>query len=297
MAVHHPTVDSLIHIADVHFWKVVTNPLLLLSKRFLGNVNVVLRRRHEFALHLAEPYADAVAARGIPFAVLTGDFTSTATHAEFEMAKAFVDGLRRRGMDIALMPGNHDVYTRGSERTRRFESYFQDYLPDEEYPWRRDLPGGTPLVVVPTVSANLVSSRGRVGERALIKLADLLADCRSPLLVAGHYPLLHKTYAYTSKWSRQLRDADALRAVLGRSGKDILYISGHVHRFAYVRDSLHRNVRQLTTGAFIHHHKTAGTAGEFAEVHVTPEGFSVTRHTHQGEWREALADLAAGAQE
>ena len=34
------------------------------------------------------------------------------------MGRAFVDGLTRRGLNVHLMPGNHDVYTFESVRAR-----------------------------------------------------------------------------------------------------------------------------------------------------------------------------------
>ena len=154
--------DRLLHIADLHFWSVVWNPFALVSKRFLGNLNVLLRRGRHFPLQRAEPFADYVASRGIPAVLLTGDFTSTATETEFRMAREFVDGLMRRGLEVSVMPGNHDVYTFRAAQTGRFEHHFAQYLPSNGYPAMQMLPGGTSLVLVPTVCPNLISSAGRI---------------------------------------------------------------------------------------------------------------------------------------
>ena len=276
--------DRILHIADVHFWRVVRNPFRLLNKRFLGNLNVFLRRRHEFLAHRAEDYADALAATGIKTAILTGDFTSTALDEEFVLAKTFVDRLAADGMTIHLMPGNHDVYTFESHRTRRFESYFKDYLPEEGYPAKVRLPGGTDLVLISTVVPNMISSKGLVTRQAVEKTSELLAACGEPVLTAGHYPVLNETYGYTMSSDRQMRNAGMLHRALGEAGKRMLYLSGHVHRFTYVQDPDYPNLTHLTTGGFFHHRESDGSEGEFSEIHVKDEGFIIYRHVFQKGW-------------
>ncbi|MBI4556101.1 MAG: hypothetical protein HY706_00830, partial [Candidatus Hydrogenedentes bacterium] len=95
--------DSLIHVGDLHFWQFVINPFRLLNKRFLGNLNVLFRPTRQYAIEMAEPFAESLAATGIKQVLLTGDFTSTSTDAEFEMARSFVDRLASHGMDITLL--------------------------------------------------------------------------------------------------------------------------------------------------------------------------------------------------
>ncbi|HIJ65996.1 MAG TPA: hypothetical protein HPP77_08590, partial [Candidatus Hydrogenedentes bacterium] len=129
-------VDRLLHVADLHFWRVVFDPLRLANKRFLGNLNVALRRRHEFRMERAKPFADALAATEVRHVVLTGDFTSTSAEEEFELASEFVRGLQRRGLTLSILAGNHDVYTFEARRKRRFERCFAGLVPDTGFPAR-----------------------------------------------------------------------------------------------------------------------------------------------------------------
>lgn len=254
----------------------------------LGNLNVYWRRRHEFVMHRAEAFADQAAATGIRTAILTGDFTSTSTPAEFDMGRAFVEGLAKRGLQVYLMPGNHDVYTFESVRERRFHHYFGEFLPPEGYPHRYTLPGGTSLVIVPTVTANFFSSKGRIKRSEVHRALELIASCPpGPVLVAGHYPVLHRTYGYTTAPSRQLRNAELLREAMGNSSRNILYIAGHVHRFSYVQDAIFRNLRHLTTPAFFleSHHELI--KGAFAEIQVQREEVHVFQHRHRESWERA----------
>jgi hypothetical protein len=276
--------DIVAHIADIHFWRVVANPFRLMNKRFWGNLTVLFRRRHEFIMSNAEPFADAIAATGAADAVLTGDFSSTSMPEEFEMAARFVRGLRDRGLRIHILPGNHDVYTFGAARTRQFEKYFGDFIPAGGYPSLTSLKGGTPLILVPTVCPRHFSASGLVTESAVKTVSGLLQQCASPVIVAGHYPLLHRTEGYVSNRFRQLENADLLRRALAASGKEVLYIAGHVHRFSFTRDAVYPNIQHLTTGALFRADEVNKSSGDFTEIRAHDAAFKLIRHTHDKEW-------------
>jgi 3',5'-cyclic AMP phosphodiesterase CpdA len=283
-------IDSLLHLTDFHFWEVVVNPFQLLNKRFIGNANVWYRRRKEFLMANAGPHAEEALKTGITQAILSGDFTSTSTPAEFEAGAAFTRKLRERGLDLFVLPGNHDVYTFESLRQRRFEYYFDDWIPSEDLPVTQTLSGGTPLVMVPTVCPNFLSSRGRITDAEAESVATLVSGGDSPLVVTGHYPVLTDTHGYSTKPSRALRNADALREALGSATRPILYVSGHVHRSSYTRDPRHEHVAHLTTGAFFREAHETESHGEFSEIHIHDDGFRVVRHRLYDAWRtEELA--------
>ena len=280
-----PLVDRLVHIADLHFWRVVFNPFRLLNKRVLGNINVYLRRRHEFRMNEGAELARVVASTGIKTILFTGDFTSTALAEEFELAAGFMERLHQKGHDAIVLPGNHDVYTFESRRRKRFEQYFGGYIPKGGYPARAKLSGGTPVVLAPTVCPNLFSSKGLIRDEEIKQTAALVNEVDGPVIVAGHYPLLEKTYGYRLTPGRRLRNAAALRRALGETERTILYACGHVHRFSYVHDEEYPNIRHLSTGALFRHNRKEEITGEFAEIWVHPGDFSVFRHTLGDNWR------------
>ena len=281
--------DTVLHLSDLHFWKIILNPFALLNKRFLGNVNVILRRRHEFLMHNAAAFIDALAGTGAQTLLLGGDYTSTAHEAEFRMARAYADQLAARGFRLIAIPGNHDVYTFESVRTRRFTRHFAPYAMEDALPCRLALPGGTPLVLAPTVCANVVSSAGRIADAEVAHVRDLVETApEGPVLVMGHYPVLHETYAYRSTRSRQLRNAEALREALGATGRSVLYLAGHVHRFSYVRDPRHATLTHVTSNAFFLRRHGDVVDGAFSEIHAGFEGFRVYSHTRErGQWQRS----------
>lgn len=281
--------DTLLHVADLHFWKVTYNPLHLLNKRVLGNFNVWWKRRHQFAMDRAAEFVEGLVAAGPKTLLLTGDFTSTSLVDEFAMARAFVDVLREKQFDIHAIPGNHDVYTFESLRALRFEKYFGDCYPSGGLPARVTLPGGTPLILVPTVCPNYISSQGRITNAEVARTSELLAQSGEVVIVSGHYPLLDDTHAYQLTKERRLRNSHTLRKVLGTSGKHIVYIAGHVHRFSYLRDPDFPNLSHLCAGTFFGRNTRESIEGEFAEIHVGGGDFTVYRHTF-GEhgWRRSV---------
>lgn len=277
--------DRLLHITDLHFWEVVRNPFQLFNKRFIGNANVWLRRRHEYRVERAGEYAEALAATGISTVFAGGDFSSTATEKEFAAAAGFLHDLQRRGLTILALPGNHDMYTFESVRHRRFEKYFAPFLPPDGFPYRHILPGGTPLVLAPTAGPNVLSSRGRIGAAAIEKTAALVMSCPpGPVLVGAHYPLLNHTREYRNGFSRTLRGAERLRATLRETGRHILYIAGHVHRASYTQDANGSSLFHLTTAALFRYHPKTGPSGYFTEIAVRKDGFSVFRHEYFDQW-------------
>jgi 3',5'-cyclic AMP phosphodiesterase CpdA len=266
-----------------------------MNKRFAGNANVFLRRRHHFRMENAEAFARQALATGARAVVFGGDFTSTATEGEFRRAHAFLEFLEAQGAQAFLVPGNHDVYTFESVRKRRFETHLEPWLPEGGYPSLSELPGGTPLVLVSTVCPNLLSTKGRITEPQVEAVASLLARAApGPVLVVGHYPLLIQTAAYHLTPGRRLRGGDALRRALGESGREVLYAAGHVHRFSYEQDALYPNLRHLTGPPLFGHWAPAGRHGGFVQLGCRADGFDVHHHWKADEWKVETVQPGSG---
>lgn len=282
--------DRLIHIADLHFWSVTLNPLRLMGKRALGELNVVLRRRHEFPMDRAAQYLEAVNATGIRHLLFTGDFTSTALDAEYRMAHAFMERVSEAGLETAAIPGNHDVYTHIAARQRVFYRHLSAWAGSDNLPrlWR--LPGGTSVVLVPTVCPNWITSKGRIDEATIEATRRLIEQSDGLVVVAAHYPLLAETPNYRMSPGRRLRNADVFRRMLGGCSRPILYVSGHVHRFSFVRDADFANLRHLTTGTFFGRNPAQRRDGEFSEIHTLEDDCFVINHFHHESWRSETVE-------
>src|SRR5580698_9431521 len=112
------------HISDLHFSRLSFGPSQFFSKRWVGNLNLILNRKKKFDqthLYTLIPLFQNLQINGV---FITGDLTSTSHNSEFEMAKKFVDTLKEAGLKVFLIPGNHDHYTRKAFRDLIFYRYF-----------------------------------------------------------------------------------------------------------------------------------------------------------------------------
>ncbi len=140
------------------------------------------------------------------------------------------------------MPGNHDLYTRGSLTSRRFGNYFAPWLESDLPELAVDVGGARfpvvklrgPAAIVALSSAvprlPLVAA-GELGGAQLRALARVLAHpevASRTLVLALHHPPMHR-------WSRLkthlegLRDAPELLRLL-RTVERGLVLHGHLHR-------------------------------------------------------------------
>lgn len=283
-------IDRLLHLTDFHFWEVVFNPFRFMNKRIIGNVNVFMKRRHEFFMDRAEAYADYAGTLNAPDALLTGDFTSTATPREFEMARQFILRLEHNSIKPVAIPGNHDVYTFESVRKKQFQKFLEPWIPEKPLPCLIELRGGTPVLFVPTVRPNIVSSQGYVGPKTIRDVAALLKELDRPVIVAAHYPLIHKTGNYVAPAGRRLLNADALRNAIGKHPHPILYLAGHNHRFHLERDSQYEQLTHLCTASLLWQDERSGTKGEFCELNIDEGRVQVVRHICRDEWEAEPQD-------
>ena len=70
-------------------------------------------------------------------------WANLALEREFEAVRTLLDDVLRFSPNaVTLVPGNHDVYTRGAEKNQRFARYFEPYLTSDLPKYRTRQPGG-----------------------------------------------------------------------------------------------------------------------------------------------------------
>lgn len=164
--------------------------------------------------------------------VISGDFVQTGTHAEFEIARSFMDKL---GLPVFAVPGNHDI-----PQVNLFERLFNPYTRYRRYINAEVEPfvemGGVAFLGLKTtrrVSPDLNWSNGRLGRGQLERLERRFAAAapNAMRVVVAHHPLLYPE----SGGLRQHRVAHADRALRAFASVGVrLVMSGHFH-LSYVR--------------------------------------------------------------
>jgi 3',5'-cyclic AMP phosphodiesterase CpdA len=139
----------ILHISDVHVqvdyghrpWRRMG------WRRVLAQVEYGLlrrSRRYANARDTLERIAGEVTRRKIDHVVLSGDLTGLALDEEFQGVQEGLGALAQRKDLLTVVPGNHDVFTPGSQRSRRFEKWF-GHLLDTDLPGTR-AEGAWPMV-------------------------------------------------------------------------------------------------------------------------------------------------------
>ncbi|MEZ4440323.1 MAG: metallophosphoesterase [Polyangiaceae bacterium] len=271
---------KIAHISDLHLLSSERiPPQRLLGKRFSGWVNIRFRRGAIHKRQIAQTVARALRAREIDHVVITGDVTNLSLESEFELVRSYLEGdLGMPPDQVSMVPGNHDVYTRGAHRDRRFQCYFGEYVTSDlpgaagvpgldRFPYVR-LRGEVAIIGLSTAvpRAPMVAS-GQLGKAQCMALHALLAhrevEKRFPVILQHHpwhpYPTRRKQLMQGLEDAAQ--EAEALRD-LERG----LVLHGHLHRRVH---------RQLVTARGILDVVGATSASLLDEDETRMGGFNV----------------------
>lgn len=227
----------LAHLSDVHVLDLTgVRWTRFLNKRISGLANLRGSRKDAHPTHMLEAaVAELTADHSIDHVVVTGDLTNLSLESEFVRARAILSPLAGR---ISVIPGNHDVYTRGAERSRRFEAYFGDWMwqtpanlaaDPATYPWLKTFDEVALLGFSSAVARLPLIATGHVSRAQLSRLADLqragaLADRFGVALV--HHNLHPR--GFRKDKMHGLSNRDALLEALAAAGVGLL-LHGHTH--------------------------------------------------------------------
>lgn len=221
----------LAHLTDPHVGPLPRPHVReLLSKRATGWANW---RRGRKAAHDMEILAALVADihDGAPGHIAcTGDLCNIGMEREWETARVFLEELGAPDR-VSLVPGNHDAYVRGS----------LDGLLRTCGPWTRGDDGAEgrfpylrrrgPLAIVGLSSAIPTApfvASGRLGSRQLAAAEALLAGLADARDVCRVVIVHHPPHVGGAPSGRNLTDARAFEAMIGRAGADLV-LHGHNH--------------------------------------------------------------------
>jgi 3',5'-cyclic AMP phosphodiesterase CpdA len=265
------------HFSDLHLLALEGVPARrFLNKRLTGWANLRLKRGSIHRAAYVRAIAREVKRLEVDHVVITGDMTNLALENEYALAREVIES--DLGLDpsrVTIVPGNHDLYTRGALTSRRFESYFAPYLTSELPELAVETGGGRfpvvklrgPVAIIALSSAvprpPLVAA-GEIGPAQMAALTRVLAHAevaRRTVVLALHHPAVHR-------WSRVkthlegLRDAPELIREL-RSQARGLVLHGHLHR--RVQRALPTDAGQMlqvgATSASLHHAEPDRMAG------------------------------------
>ncbi len=223
--------STVLHCSDIHLLSLEgVGPLRFLNKRMTGGVNLLMKRRRRHREALFDRIVEHAHRLKVDRLIVTGDLTNLALESEYEHVRAV---LRTVEVPVTVVPGNHDVYTRGAERSARFEQYLGEFMEgdrigDAAYPFVQRLDDNVALIGLSTAVATLpMFATGSLGEGQLDRLATLLDHLGSEhcmRIVLIHHPVV----SGVSHARHDLLDLDAFGAVIAKHGAELV-LHGHEH--------------------------------------------------------------------
>lgn len=230
----------LAHLSDPHLGPLpAAGVRALASKRVLGLLSWHLRRRHIHVGRSLQAVAQDVLAQNYDHIAVTGDLANIALPQEFHLARAWLDALGPSNR-VTVVPGNHDAYvgvdwTRGLHHWAPFMTGDNGKEPagPQDFPFLR-VRGPVALIGLSTAQpASPLTATGAVGPEQLAAAEKLLLETKAQDLfriVLIHHP----PQASATQWRKRLRDAAAVREMLGRVGAELV-LHGHLHRSLLAR--------------------------------------------------------------
>ncbi len=220
----------IVHLTDLHV-QVPPRPHELAGKRLLGSLNLYLLGRHnKFRPEVQRAAVDAAIAARPDAVVITGDLTAQALHSEFAAARELLDPLLST-VPTAIIPGNHDVYTRGAARDDRIAEDFGPWL-HGGLPYLYEV-GDVAFLAVESCRAHPLSSGHTPSGQldAARRLLDGAAwpDPRPFVFLLLHYPLRDRRGAPYGPATRALSNAADVEAFLAGTDRVDAVLHGHEH--------------------------------------------------------------------
>ncbi|MCG5245739.1 metallophosphoesterase family protein [Methylorubrum extorquens] len=222
----------LAHLTDPHVGP-LPRPRLrqLLSKRAAGYVNWRRGRSRHHDMDLLGALIADLHGQGVDHVACTGDLCNLGLPDEWESARVFLEALGPADR-VSFVPGNHDAYVRGSLEGLLAACGGWTEADDGQirlFPYLRRR-GPLALVglssAIPTkpfvASGRLGSVQIEAAERVLRDLAT--APDRPCRVVMIHHP----PHPGGAASGRELKDAAAFAAMIGRAGADLI-LHGHNH--------------------------------------------------------------------
>ncbi len=257
------------HISDLHVLALEgAIPFRLFNKRATGYANLKLRRKHRHKAELVRAIADHLSGAGIDHVVITGDVSNLALETEFAAVRHILDDvLGLPPSAVSIVPGNHDVYTRGAARDQRFHRSFEPYLVSD-FPEHRVSHGGGMFPIVklrgPAAFIGLSTAlprlpfvaAGKLGRDQLDALERILDSpevrARTPIILL-HHPL-HNPLTWLKTQLEGLDDANRLSQLLGGLERGLV-LHGHLHRRLHrklLTSAGHIDVIGATSASLLH---------------------------------------------
>ncbi len=230
----------LAHLSDIHiiewagerWWQ-------FLGKRATGAANFAFRRSAVHRREVAKALLEDLISQRPDHVVITGDITSLALRGELRVFARMLSNLGFDPRHTSIVPGNHDAYTRKSERKRLLLSELGAYATCDlhtrmpGYPFVR-LRG--PLAIIglnSAVARPVFMANGLVGKAQRAMFIDILrhrsVENRFPVILIHHPPIPQEKPMKELHAGLMDREPFLTNLADGLKGRGAVVLAGHWH--------------------------------------------------------------------
>jgi 3',5'-cyclic AMP phosphodiesterase CpdA len=226
---------SIAHISDLHFSKVNFGLSQFLSKRWIGNLNLILNRSRVYKNSRPFTLIEAFKKQHISHVFISGDLSTTSSKAEFQLATELLEELKKHSIQVFLIPGNHDTYTKSAYKNKLFYQYFEDVSePSLGFNLKEHQVSASLLSkhwwlvkIDSTYPCPFYHSTGQYTTTINQNLRALLNKIpkEDHIILMNHFPLFQHESS-----RRIMHGAEMLRYTISLYPNIKLYLHGHTHR-------------------------------------------------------------------
>lgn len=276
---------KIAHLSDIHFFHLNKSLLQFFNKRFLANFNALITRGKHLDTNLAYRVLPFLKKEGVTHIIISGDFTSSSSKQEFLLMQDYVKEIRNQGFELFALPGNHDAYTKKSEKEQLFFSYLNKFvsftgdtkhnLVDDGVVAYKILEPWWLVLINCSCKTPWHKSTGNFSkkiENSLISLLDSLPST-SEITIVCHYPFEKFRYPRA-----HLERGHILEKILANDKRVRIYLHGHRHRH---RIETFQNMVLADSGSI-----SLKKASSFNLLEFTPANCELTHYQREKEeWR------------
>ncbi|MGI9228514.1 MAG: metallophosphoesterase family protein [Gammaproteobacteria bacterium] len=271
---------KIAHISDLHLTTLhhIGWPELL-NKRILGYLSWRYRRRHIHKREILDQIITLIRGEDPALLAITGDLTHIGTRGECQQVETWLAEIVRT-FDIALIPGNHDCYTRAdyADTIGRWQRYFpgQAVHDSATFPSLRRIDDIAVIGVNTALPTAPFLATGKVGKTQLAALAELLRSTGQ----AGLFRLVllhHGPVAGTYRNRKRLVDEAAVTDLIKQYGAEMI-LHGHGHNMVeqiIEANGKHIPVSGVASGSAVANRDHPPAGYKLYDIHRAQQGWTV----------------------
>ncbi len=224
------------HISDLHLFSSAFELADFFSKRMLGQLNYLLKRKKHFKGEQLFKLKELFEQEQVEYVLVSGDLSCSSLEAEFKLGRVLFHEMEKIGIKCFFVPGNHDHYTLDAQRKKLFYQYYENQAQNKLFSLKNH--GAEAFLLKENIwyigldtalPTGLLSSHGifsHIEEKTLQEIFRKIPQ-NDKIILVNHFPFLDVT-----SYRKTLKRRKVLMSMLEQQKNVLFYLNGHTHKHA-----------------------------------------------------------------